>query len=529
MKKNILSYLFTYIVSYILGCIILLSKAINFNPYVIPAKFINSFHFSSSFFIKAFYLSIPIFLAFYLLFYLLKHWHFKPSKSLISSKKILITSFISNIITGLLFILTYYPGSAMTDTFDILTSPIGVAHKNPLLYNLIVTIPFRLLNRMLHNMNLSFFIISIIQLIVISGLLSIIVTWFHKTFKHNKATIFLILYFTLLPIVANYNTAIGKDAIYNLILLSLIPILYNIIQSKGAWLNIRKNFILMIFIFTITTLMRNNGLYIIIFTLLVLILTYKKLYKKGLLTLLIVVIINSLVGLFPGVKEPLFQEKVGIPLQQIAYVNYVSGNIDPKDLAYLNNILPLTELKNKYHPYYVDNIKWDPHFDGQYLNKTKEQFLKTWFNILPNNFESYVKSYLLVTYATYTPYSFVDDQSRFLGINKIDFNSFPDFKEMHAAPIFPTFIQKNLTSFYDQTVIYLNNGSCFLLLITLILYIIYRKKANYLLITAPYLAIWLILMLATPLATALRYMSSYIYALPFLYLIILLIDQKKEP
>ncbi len=524
MKRK-LSYIYTFISSYFLSCTLILMKEINFNIEKMPINFINNFRFNISFFIKTILISIPIFIIFNLIFYLLDKIKIKEEEK-VHSLKIFIISFICIFISGLLFLITYYPGSAMTDTFDILTTPIGVANKNPLLYNLIIAVPYRLFYKILNNMNLSFFLVSLIQLIINSFILSLIIKWFYNTFKNKITTILIILYFTLLPIIANYNTAIVKDSLFNIVILIYLPLLYNLIVSKGKWLEKKTNLILTIILLVFTTLIRSNGLYIVLFILLLLFINYKKYYKKWLLSLIIVILCNSSLKLLTFIDKPLFQEKIAIPLQQVAYVIKTNGKIEKSDKEYLNQIFSIDNFKDKYNPYIVDNIKWDQDFNRLYLNETKGKFIKTYLKILPNNFSRYVKSYLLTTYGTYAFTGFIEGQSRFLGFSGFDLSLYSDFKEMHNQRLLPSNMQNSLENFYQKTTIYFNNGTCFWLLIVLILYIVHSNKNKYLLLTSPLIAIWITLMIASPLSTSFRYMSSFMYMLPFIYLIVL--PKKKE-
>lgn len=527
-KENMISYSCTFIISYLLSCTLILMKEIKFDISSIPTTFIKQFHFNGWYFLKALLLSIPIVIGLELLFWLLNHLHIKKEEKAFPKLNVFIISFICIFISGLIFLITYYPGSAMTDTFDILTSPMGVANKNPLLYNLLIAVPYRIFYKILNNMNLSFFLISFIQLIIISFILSCIINWFAKTFKSKIATIIIIIYYTILPIVANYNTAIIKDSVFNIILLLYVPILYNLIITKGEWIKDKKNSIFTIIMLTITTLIRSNGLYLVILLLALLFIIYKSYYKKWLLSLIVIILSNVAVSMMPNIDEALFQEKMAIPLQQIAYVISTDGKISDKDLDYLNQVFTIENFKTKYHPYFVDNIKWDNEFNRLYLNDTKIEFLKVWFKVLPYNFEGYVKSYLLTTYGNYAPSKFINDQSRFLGFSGFNLNNFTDFREMHNKNIWPLSIQKALESFYNKTTTYFNSGTCFWILMILVLYIIHKHKYPYLLLTSPLIAVWLILMIASPLSTAFRYMSSYVYLLPVLYLIILLQNKERD-
>ena len=108
----------------------------------------------------------------------------------------------------------------------------------------------------------------------------------------------------------------------------------------------------------------------------ILLIIYRK-YWKQLVGLLFALVIMSKV---PSVLVPtteLFQEKIGIPIQQISYVvknNYES--ISKEDKKYLNKILERDEVDLNYNPYTVDTIKWHKDFDRMYLYAS----LVKWYN-----------------------------------------------------------------------------------------------------------------------------------------------------
>ena len=206
----------------------------------------------------------------------------------------------------------------MPDTFFIIDSPIYISKQHPIVYNLLISVPYYIFNKIFSS-NISFFLISIIQLLIIDLIITFVIAWYYKTFKHKKTTIFLSLYFSLVPIITNYNTTIVKDSIFCVILLLYLPILYSIINSNGEWINNKKNIMYLLLLLIGTTLIRNNGIFMIFAVLLVLLLSYRKYYKKWLLVLIITILASSITKFVPGNQTNLFQEKVAVPLQQLGY------------------------------------------------------------------------------------------------------------------------------------------------------------------------------------------------------------------
>lgn len=524
-NKNKFYLISNYLLSLLFSFALIVMNNIKFNPSKIPLDFINNFHFNFNFFFKTILLSIPIFLSLYGLNIILSKINIKTERK-INVKKLCIINFISILITGLIHLITYYPGNSMPDTFFIINSPIYTSKQHPIVYNLLISIPYYIFNK-LFSSNISFFLISIIQLLIVDLIITFVIAWFYKTFKHKKTTIFLSLYFSLVPIITNYNTTIVKDSIFCVILLLYLPILYSIINSNGEWINNKKNIVYLLLLFIGTTLIRNNGIFMIFIIIFFLLLSYRKYYKKWLLVLIITILVSSATKLVPSEQINLFQEKVAVPLQQLGYLIYTNGPISKEGKNYFNELMPTEEFKSKYNPYYVDYIKWDPNFNGLYLDENNIEFIKIWFKNLPNNFEDYVKSYMLVSYGTWAPDQFVDEQSRFLGLGKIPKTSNNLFENLQNKNILPKKVNNVLSSFYETTTIYFSGGVCLWTLLILSLYVIYKKNYKYLILSTPLLAIWLTLMLASPLSVAFRYMSPFAYMLPFIISITIISCNKK--
>lgn len=522
MKKQIkLKYLIIFIFSFLFSFSLILTREINYDG-ILPTNFINKFHFNFLFFVKTFFITILVNLILYLFFRLLDKINIKTKLNSISNKKIFIISFICLFITGILFLITFYPGNIMIDTLYILKDPKGTTAQHPIAYIWLITLPFKIFTKLFNNLNVSLFLTCTSQLIIASGIISYVITWFNKTFKNSKLTIILILYFTLLPIITDYNTTLVKDAAFSIEMLCFIPIIYEIIKSKGKWIKNSKNIIISTIFFTISCLLRNNGIYIIFLLLICFIFAYRK-YFKQFLSLLIIILFISVIPSFFSEKQ-LFQEKIGIPLSQIAYIIHTDGNIKKEDKDYLNEIYDYNLYKTNYNPYIIDTIKWDINFNRNYLNNNSNRFIKTWINILPNNFEGYVKSYILSTYGNWSIDKFYETQSNFLGVDGVDTNNPKLFPEIKSEKTFLSFMKP----FYKKTSKYLSGGVCFWLLVLISLYVVYKEKYKLLLLAIPLYGTWLSLMIATPFSLAFRYMSPFMYLLPFIIFITIIKTRDKK-
>ena len=446
----------------------------------------------------------------------------KLKTNMFKEKKLLIISFLVIFLSGLLFLVVHYPGVGFYDTFLILDHPVAAAPQHPIFYNLLIGIPFRILRLIFKDINFIYFLISLGQLILCSCILTYIISWFNRTIKNKLFTIILLLYFSIIPIVSNYNMMLIKDSLFGIIFIFYIPLLYELIKSKGKILDNKKYLICLGITLLLTTLLRNNGIYVIMFTMIILTIFYKKYYKKLIALLLIVIILSHIPNLFIKNKI-LFQEKVGIPIQQIAYVvKYNENSISKKDKDYLNKLMDLELIKEKYDYSIVDPIKWDASFNSNYLDKTKTKFIKTWFNIMKNNFSNYVKSYLLMTYNLWAIDKYNPSQSRYLTLDVKGYvNRSDTFTELKNTNILPERINTKLKEFYDYTTIYVGNGLLFYTMLLISLYAFINKKKELIILFLPIIGVYLTLLISAPISYALRYMSTYLYCLPILILIII--------
>ena len=519
MKKLFkFKYIILFVASILFSMCFFLTLEINYDGSM-PTKFINDFHFDFIFFIKVFLFSILVFIICYFLFKLLDKIKIKDQNKSFSSKKVFIINFIGLMLMGLLFLITFYPGNIMVDTLYIFKNTIGMSSQHPIFYICLVAIPFKVFCWLFSNINTAVFLTCLIQLITASGIISFIIAWFNNTFKNKILTILISLYFIFVPIITNYNTTIVKDSAFCLILLCTIPIIYEIIKSNSNWIKNKKNFVITCIIFSLVCLVRNNGLYIILILLLILMLAYKKQFKYYLLMTLIILVISFIPNLFSN--KQLFQEKVGIPLNQLAYVIYTDGKIDDKNLNYLEKIYDYDSYKNNYNPFLIDTIKWDDNFNREYLNNNSKEFIKVWVKTLPNNLEGYIKSYALSTYGNWSIDKFYKTQSVFLGVDDDNKTLFPDLKNTNTILSF-------MKPFYNKTVTYLSGGVCFWILVFISLYMIYKKVYKLLLLAVPLYGVWLSLMIATPFSLAFRYMSPFMYLLPFIILITIIKTRNKK-
>ena len=515
-KRNILVIIFSLLFSLTL---VLSSQILRY--YERGSLVVLSYiHFNLKSFIIFIILSILIYILTKIFLKKISNMGFSKSYNPWINKKVFIISTLCIFISGLVFLLYCYPGAAMVDSYQILIDPIGYSFQYPLLYSILSSKIFFLVYNITGSMNVGFFILSLIQLIIMSSILGYSIYWLHNRFKSNKATFLTIFYFMFFFIFSNLNIAHLRDSLFSGFFLLLVIYIYDIVTSNGKKLK-NDNFIIL-FIISITGLLlsRNNGLFIVSIVLVYLLIKYYRYYKTFILIFIIVLFVTLIPKTLPNNnKNNLFQESVAVPFQQIVYsIKY--GNVSVEDQKAISKIIPVEIARNKYVGFTFDTLKWGLMFNNFELNKNKSEFMHVWLKNMIPNFNLYTKSFLVNNCDLWALLPFKYNQGIQFELQKKDIVGFQYFGDLNNERILPNFIYKTLDFLYQNYCFYFGNGFLLWIYIILAIILIFKNKKKLLVIFLPFLLIWLNLFFMSPLASAFRYMAMFGYCLPFILCIV---------
>ena len=521
MKKiNIIQLIFSILLSITIHLGMVIEEDVNY--------FINNFHVDLFFILKVIISSIFIYLFIRELFYWLDQIPFRKRKIDLSQKKIVLI-FLSILIMAIIYLIIFYPAVYLNDTPFMLYSPIHRGH--PVIYGIFMSILFFSLIPLVGS-TVAVFIMSIMQAVLASIILTYVIVWFHRKFNHKILTILLICYYVFFLIVTCYNVALNKDSPFSLMILLLFVFIYEIADTKGKVLAEKKFLFKLLFVSCLAMYIRNNGFHLVFSTLIVVFAVYGfKKYRKQCIIMLISILLLSfvpsiVVNLLHG--DRLKREWYAVPIQQVCYVvKYHPERLTDDDYKVLSKFIknPKKTIYDNYDVYTVDMIKYNKNFDYYKFNRYSKEFLLLWIRKFPSNISSYTKSYLLNTYHMWFVHKLDKSQSVFASTTTIGVAL---DKQIYHKELFPRNIQEKLVSFYYNHCTYLNPAGCFVLLIVVVLYALERKKKEVLMISSPLILLWFILMLVSPYSSALRYMAPYIYILPIIMLYTFKITRKDD-
>lgn len=270
---------------------------------------------------------------------------------------------------------------------------------------------------------------------------------------------------------------------------------------------------------------RNNGLYLVIPTLVVLAVVLRRKAIR-LLAAGLAVVVFTLAVQGPGydalgIEKDSLTESVSIPLQQMAATIYADRPLTEEQRDFLYALIPEQTWKENYCPCLSDDLKTS--LDADLLENEFGTFLTVWAQLLPSNLDVYVEAYLMQTTGFWMPgswqgwyheyYTGVDDLYN-RGIRTVDW-----FEQLTGHGM------QNLLGSLTR---FVSSGTMVWIFLACFFFCLAkprgRRRADLLMLT-PFLFSWLTLMISTPISQSYRYILMLPLALP-LFCIMFVYDRQ---
>lgn len=410
--------------------------------------------------------------------------------------------------------LLFYPGTAMNDTIFILQSPMELSNQHPILY-ILYTYGFYRLGVWLGNPSIGMAFLSIFQMVCMDYVLTYAISLLHKYSGKSTICMLFALYFAIAPIFGTYAVSAIKDTPFSIAAFMLMALLYEGAITGGKVFGTRSFCIHMWISLFVMAGFRSNGMLIVVGTGLCAIIIYWR--QKGRLIniwgTVLIVSVSLNICLMPRDVDKLFQEKVGIPIQQVGAAVNKGKPLTQTQEEYLYHLLP-KEKWEIYAPGCSDNIKWNDEFDREYLNHTRGEFLRIWLELMPHNLGVYAEAYIMNTYGIWGIETRSSEQYYVKGIHPNELGLYQEspLPDAFRAVIYPVYCNR-------YTYGYLSAGTAFWIMFAVIIWFVYHGEYAKACAFAPMMCCFISLMLATPIAFAFRYVYTLAMAFPFYVLI----------
>jgi hypothetical protein len=416
-------------------------------------------------------------------------------------------------------VFTYYPGGVYSDTISSLAmakGEVALSNHHPILY----TLSWRILIYIGGIFKLDdykiLFAYTSLQTIAMAAVLAYFLYSIYRKGFSKYLVIFSAAYFGLFNLIPLYCVSLWKDTPFSIVFFLFSTFLFNVFWDDEEELNFFKP--VTIFIYCILSylisFMRNNGFYVFVFFSVVLVsyFAHKHVKKQFFCSLILSV---SLICVFTIIRGPVYNsfhfndddavESLGIPLQQVSYVIVNGGEVAEDDLAIINSIIPIKDLKSNYCPLIVDRIKWADSFDRDYLNANIGKFIKAYVCIIAKNPKMAFKGLVLANEGFW-------DLSRQTEDAYINNYMWPGVQYEMKDKIQQWF-GFSLNNNYSTRIKF--SSALFAWIVLGLLVIGFKRRhGGAFMPLMPAIGIWITMLIAAPLAYSLRYMFPLVLIVP---------------
>lgn len=421
------------------------------------------------------------------------------------------------------FYLINYPGVVISDSVDQMWQAINRSYINhhPVVQTWLIQFIFYLCSFFTDNFNSYVAVYCCLQVIAVASIYAYTVKSIYEYGVKKWFCRFIALFFALMPYNIMFGINMWKDTLFSAFMLLFIVLLWRNTDSfpKEKIGNTIVEMLLLFLSGFCICMFRNNGFLSFLFFLPFAVIILWKSKKKICITLfgviLAVLLVRGPVFSMLQVSETDTIESLSIPAQQIASVIAVDGNITAEQRELLNQIVDVDRLPDIYFSECSDPVKnlVREKANQEALTEYGKNYLKLWISLGIKNPGLYLQAYIKQTEGYWNP-----DIQNWEYTHGICVTSLP----IQTTPLLPDFIcnllQKYVVPIWGFSIpvvgILWSIGGMMWVFFILIGFCIVKNKKENLLLFIPVLALWMTLMIATPVYAEFRYIYSLFLCMP---------------
>lgn len=338
---------------------------------------------------------------------------------------------------------------------------------------------------------------------------------------------------------ASFSIALWKDPLFSCACLVLSLCLADFAWSRGrvvleskAWL------VLFIVSSLLMAFLRNNGVYILLvvgmclaFLFVYALMKNRSEFSRCCLKALFVVgmpliafaVVTGPIYSAAGVQPSEESEALGVPLNQMARVAALDGEMTETDREYLDSIISIEEYAKRYRPCCTDMLKWSDGFNNEAL---KDGMWEHWLSMLIFNPNVYFQAWELQTFGFWTVNT--EDQAGWnwnLSAGVAQNSSKDGVLALHGFDIYSSqyALNETITGLFPMDSWSLPISWLFWLSCYLVIALVLTRKPLWILGLLPSLILIFTLFVASPTCYWPRYGALLQLALPYYILVMMLL------
>lgn len=439
-------------------------------------------------------------------------------------------SFLLCLLCWLPYFLYQYPGIMTPDSINQFEQVLGLipySNHHPWVHTLLIKLLYSIGRLFTSDMVTALSFYTFFQMCIMALAVSYFIQTLRQLHIRNLICFFVTLFYALIPYHAVFAVTLWKDILFAAALLFFSCSLLRLKQEIRLF---------SVAVFTLSGIMiclfRSNGWYGFLLCLPFFIWYFIK-KAKPLLPALTVIVLVAVIVKYPVmnafcVVQPDFIESLSIPTQQVAAVICNDRELSLEQTKLIEQVIDTTYIKDLYNPTYADNIKELVRAGNQeYLIAHKQDYFRLWLTLGFTYPADYLKAYINQTYGYWYP-------DCFYPVAEAEGISGTSLGVSHTPLIGGPLVLKtkeiaikmgNMVPVYS---LLWSMGVAFWIFIFCIGNAFIRKEPSKLILYLPSMALYLTVMIATPVATEFRYVYFMVFALPFYLLSALIPNTCKE-
>lgn len=459
-----------------------------------------------------------------------------------------LSAFVIIILAWLPYLIGYYPGIFMGDTgaqisqffqlpngtsnyLNLISSAQLINNHHPVLHTVLMGGFVKIGREMLGSDNLGIFMYTVFQYLCCAGAISYGISYLRRMRMPYWAQGGMIVFASVYPVFPRYAVLLSKDTLFSSVFLVYVILLVDLVRNPGTVSGNRKKQAGWICVMLLLMMLRQNGIYVVLFSLPVLLL-YRKQKKQMMCMVRIFVVaigfyllytnvLFSALSITPGSKR----EMLSVPFQQTArYVKDHSDEVTGKEKEAISAVLDYDKLASLYDPNISDPVKNT--FNEDATKKDLNRYFRTWLRM----FFKHPGTYVQATLGNYYGYFYMgedatDRRVRYYQqfsqkcmdkrINKKGFDFYyPEQTEgvrMHLEMYSEVAIHLPILSIFQASAFYTWT------VILCVVFLIWKKRYRGLIVFLPAISVVLVCMVSPVNGTIyFRYMLALMYAMPVL-------------
>ena len=306
------------------------------------------------------------------------------------------------------WLIAFYPGSITVDALSQLNQIFGyfeLTNHHPVFISVLLGLCMKI-GQFVANDNLGLFLYTLLQTIVLSGGFAYAIFCAKRFGLSRRFQLGMIIFFALLPIWGVFSESVVKDVLYTGLIVVFVSMTAKLVS--GSLTRELKLYAMYGVVGLLVCLTRNNGIYIILPTLILVALFVKAKHKVTAKIIIILPIILYL--LLQSVAMPVLDiasgrksEALSLPFQQTArYVRDYMNEVTKEEEDSINQVLEYDKLGELYAPGVSDPIKATYKIAGSdEETKLLLDYMKTWASMMLKHPGTYLSAAIESSYGYY--------------------------------------------------------------------------------------------------------------------------------